>query len=171
MEPINIIVPTNEGVTAAIVLFLFACLIFPSMVKNRPQYYAALVAILFVILLHAMAAMIKAAGFVVFAGFVTAVLQIGSIVLLVLCVGGLSVRDLAGDMSRAFEVVRRGGEEKEVIIPLPPHMEQMRKDRAAAASVKGADEDAARERYNLTPDVPPPAPPESTQEKGSLPLD
>ena len=100
----NIIVPTNEGVTAAIVAFLFVCLVFPSIVKNRQQYYAALGAILIVIFLHAIGAMIKAAGFIVFEGFVTALLQIGAIVMLVLCVGGLTARDLADDV---IEVVRR----------------------------------------------------------------
>ena len=163
----NIIVPTNEGVTAAIVAFLFVCLIFPSLVKNRPQYYAALGAVLLIILLHAMAAMIKAAGFVVFAGFFTALLQMAAIVMLVLCVGGLTVRDLAGDMSNAFEVVRRGGEEKEVIIPLPAHMEEKRREAQAASAAARGDADAPRERINLTPDVPP----EKKPENSSLPLD
>jgi hypothetical protein len=152
----NVIVPTNEGVTTAIVAFLFVCLIFPSMVKNRQQYYAALGCILVVIFLHAIGAMIKSAAFTVFEGFVTALLQIGSIVLLFLAVGGLSARDLAEDV---IEVVRRGNEEKEVIIPLPPHMQAQKEARTAAQ------EEAPRERINLTPDVPPP------DKKESLPLE
>ena len=32
---------TMEGVTTAIVLFVFACVILPSLVKNRTQFYAA----------------------------------------------------------------------------------------------------------------------------------
>lgn len=150
MENINIIVPVNEGVTTAIIAFIFVCLIFPSMVKNRPQYYAALGAILGVIFLHALTLMIKAAGFIVFTGFFTAILQIGAVIMLVLCIGGLSARDLAGEMSRAIEVVRRGGEAKEVIIPLPEHMQQKARESRAAAG-----DDVPRERINLTPDVPP----------------
>jgi hypothetical protein len=100
--------------------------------------------------------MIKAAGFIVFEGFVTALLQIGSIVMLVLCVGGLTPRELADDM---IEVVRRGDEGKEVIIPLPPHLQAQKEARAATQ------EDAPRERINLTPDVPPP------DKKESLPLE
>jgi hypothetical protein len=152
----NVIVPTNEGVTAAIVAFLFVCLIFPSLVKNRQQYYAALGSILVVIFLHAIGSMIKSAGFSVFEGFVTALLQIGSIVLLFLAVGGLTARELADDM---IEVVRRGDEGKEVIIPLPPHLQAQKEARAAGQ------EDAPRERINLTPDVPPP------DKKESLPLE
>jgi len=150
----NLIVPTNEGVTAAIVAFVFVCLVFPSLVKNRQQYYAALGAILIVIFLHALGLMIKAAGFIVFEGFITAILQIGAIVMLVLCVGGLTVRDFADDM---IEVVRRGEHEKEVIIPLPPHLQAQKEVRSAEK------EDAPRERINLTPDVPP--------EKPSIPLE
>lgn len=158
VQPVNnVIVPTNEGVTAAIVAFLFVCLVFPSIVKNRQQYYAALGSILVVIFLHAIGSMIKSAAFTVFEGFVTALLQIGSIVLLFLAVGGLTARDLAEDV---VEVVRRGNEEKEVIIPLPPHLQAQKEARAAER------EDAPRERINLTPDVPPPA-----EQKGSLPLE
>jgi hypothetical protein len=100
--------------------------------------------------------MIKAAGFIVFEGFITAILQIGAIVMLVLCVGGLTVRDLADDM---IEVVRRGEEGKEVIIPLPPHLQAQKEARAASQ------DDAPRERINLTPDVPPP------EKKPGIPLE
>src|SRR4051812_24583601 len=151
----NIIVPTNEGVTAAIVAFLFVCLIFPSLVKNRQQYYAALGSILVVIFLHAIGSMIKSAGFTVFEGFVTALVQIGSIVLLFLAVGGLTARELADDM---IEVVRRGDEGKEVIIPLPPHLQAQKEARAAAT------DDVPRERINLTPDATPP------EKKPGIPL-
>lgn len=112
------IVPTMEGVTTAIVAFLFVCLVFPGIVKNRPQYYAALATVIGIILLHTLCVMIGSAAVQVFGGVATGVLQSVAILLLVLCVGGLSVRQLADDLKGAYEVVRRGEEEKEVIIPL-----------------------------------------------------
>jgi hypothetical protein len=113
------VVSTLDGVTTVLVGFLFVCLIFPSLVKNRPQYYAALVAVILIILLHTLTLMLnKAEGFIVPAGVFTGLLQIGALILLVLSVGGLTARQLAGDMARAYEVMRRGETEKEVIIPI-----------------------------------------------------
>jgi hypothetical protein len=114
------IVTTLDGVTTVLVAFLFVCLIFPSIVKNRPQFYAALAMIIFILLLHTMALMIKTDGILVAAGVFTGLLQIVALLLLVLCVGGLTARQLAGDMARAYEVMRRGETEKEVIIPIGP---------------------------------------------------
>jgi hypothetical protein len=112
------IVPVNEGVTTCILGFLLVCLIFPTIVKNRPQYYAALAFVIAIVLLHSLGLMIKTAGFQVFAGAMTGLLQAGAILLLVLCVGGLRLRELAGELKGAYEVMRRGETEKEVIIPL-----------------------------------------------------
>lgn len=106
-----------EGVTTAIVAFILACVIFPRVIKNKPQYYGALCCVLLIILLGALNMMVGAAGFTRFVSVMTALLQIGAIMLLILSAGGLSVKDLAGDLAGAFEVVRRGGD-KEIIVPL-----------------------------------------------------
>jgi hypothetical protein len=106
-----------HGVTTAIVAFILACLIFPKVIKNKPQYYAAVGLILGVILFDALANVVGAAGFRKFVYILTAVLQVGAIFLLILSAGGLTVSDLAGDLAGTFEVIRRGGEEKEIIIP------------------------------------------------------
>ena len=106
-----------HGVTTAIVAFILACLIFPKVVKNKPQYYAAVGLILLVILFDAIARMVNAAGFFKFVVLLTAVFQMAAIFLLILSAGGLTVKDLAGDLADTFEVIRRGGEEKEIIIP------------------------------------------------------
>ena len=45
-------------------------------------------------------------------------LQIGAICVLFLAAGGISWRELGSDMLQAFEVIRRGEEEKEIIVPL-----------------------------------------------------
>lgn len=106
-----------HGVTTAIVAFILACLIFPKVVKNKPQYYAAVGLVLGIILFDALAKVIGAQGFRNFTYVLTAVLQIGAVFLLILSAGGLTVKDLAGDLADTFEVIRRGGEEKEIIIP------------------------------------------------------
>jgi len=106
-----------HGVTTAIVAFILACLVFPKVVKNKPQYYGAVGMVLGVILFDALARIISHAGFSKFVYLMTAVLQIGAIFLLILSAGGLTVSDLAGDLADTFEVIRRGGEEKEIIIP------------------------------------------------------
>lgn len=107
-----------HGVTTAIVAFILACLIFPKVVKNKPQYYAAVGLILLVILFDAIAGMTDpTSGFRKFVLLLTAVFQMAAIFLLILSAGGLTVKDLAGDLADTFEVIRRGGEEKEIIIP------------------------------------------------------
>src|SRR6201995_3855454 len=118
------IVTTLDGVTTVLVAFLFVCLIFPSIVKSTPQFYAALAMIVFILLLHTMGLMIKTEGIIIAAGVFTGLLQICALLLLVLCVGGLTARPLAGDMARAYEVMRRGETEKEVIIPIGPQGER-----------------------------------------------
>jgi hypothetical protein len=104
-----------EGVTTAIVAFILACVIFPRVVKNKPQYYGALACVVLIILFGAIGRMAPAAG--TFAAVMTAILQIGAILLLILSAGGLSMRDLAGELADTIEVVRRGGD-KEIIVPL-----------------------------------------------------
>ena len=106
-----------HGVTTAIVAFILACLIFPKVVKNKPQYYAAVGLVLGVIFFDALAKTIAASGFSKFVYLLTAVFQMAAVFLLILSAGGLTVRDLAGDLADTFEVIRRGGEEKEIIIP------------------------------------------------------
>jgi hypothetical protein len=108
----------SEGVTTAIVAFIFVCIIYPHLVKNRPQFWAALAFIVVVILLQSLAAIIDSAGFNRFAGAFEGLLQIGAILLLVLSAGGLTVSELAGDLGRSFDVVRRGGEKETIIVPL-----------------------------------------------------
>ena len=122
-----------EGVTTAIVAFLFVCVVFPNLVKNKPQWYAALGAIVVVIFFNALRfAFAESVGLLRFTGFITGILQIGAILLLILSTGGLSPRELAGEMKRAYEVIRRGGEEKEIIIPITgeqPRPQENRVDR------------------------------------------
>jgi len=113
------VISTLDGVTTVLVAFIFVCLIYPSLVKHRPQYHAALAAIVGILLLHTLTLMFSGSeGFTILMAVLSGMLQILALLLLVLSVGGLSARELAGDMSRAYEVMRRGESTKEVIIPI-----------------------------------------------------
>ena len=122
---------TLDGVTTACVLFLFACQAMPQIVKNRTQYYAAFGAVLGIILMHTVASMIGSAGFQVFGSVVIGFLQVIAVGMLVLCAGGMNVKTLAGEMKGAYEVIRRGEEEMEIIVPLTGDM-PMRRDTTEA---------------------------------------
>ena len=113
------LVSTLDGVTTVLVAFLFVCLVLPSLVRNRPQYYAAMACLLGVIVLHTLTlAFGTSPAMALGLGVGTGVLQVAAFLLLVLSVGGLTVKQLAGDMGRAYEVLRRGETKKETIIPI-----------------------------------------------------
>ena len=150
-----------HGVTTAIVGFIFVCVVFPHLVRNRPQFYGGMILIFIVILLDGLGMAISGPefkGFRVFAYIANAVLQVGAILVLFLSAGGITWRALAGDMAKAIEVIRRGEEEKEIIIPLSGQKPKVRDEEE--------DEDEPRERYDLTPPPPRKPPGDST-----LPLD
>ncbi|HEX2972864.1 MAG TPA: hypothetical protein VHP11_11055 [Tepidisphaeraceae bacterium] len=113
-----------DGVRTAIAGFLLVCLILPQIIKNRHQYYAALVLFLaglgFLVLADMFGTPLGA--FWRFCHVVDAVFDIVAFLLLVLAAGGLTVRQLTGDLARAYEVMRRGETEKTIIIPRPGQM-------------------------------------------------
>jgi hypothetical protein len=130
-----------QGVTTAIVAFIFFCIIFPERVKNRSQFYAALGLVCGIILLDAVSFMLGEYKFRVFTYFATACLQVGAILVLFMSAGGLSWNELKGEFGNAYEVIRRGGEEKEIIIPLTGQKPKT-KDEADAASAERINIDA-----------------------------
>ncbi|HEY7090918.1 MAG TPA: hypothetical protein VH518_22670 [Tepidisphaeraceae bacterium] len=165
-----------QGVTTALVAFLFVCVIFPNLVKNRPQYYAAFAAICIVIILDALAFAIGAYGFRVFVYVAEAFLQVAAILMLFLACGGLSWRELGADMKQAFEVIRRGGEEKEVIIPLSGDMARLKAERDADRRSSAPETESGHERIVIndptSPTPPSPAGPKpDPADKGSIPLE
>ena len=115
-----------EGVTTAIVGFIFVCVVFPRLVRNRPQYYAALAAVLLVILLQTLVLLFSKSNFVTFANVATGFLQVGAIMLLVLGCGGVTASELASDIGKTIEVVRRGGERETIIVPLTGEQPKVR---------------------------------------------
>lgn len=113
---------TMAGVTTAILGFIFVCVIFPNLVRHRPQFYAALGALVAILLLDSIAHAVhrgqEGTGFHAFAYAMIALLQIVAILALFFSAGGIAPREVMAEMKRAIEVIRRGEEEKEVIIPI-----------------------------------------------------
>ena len=144
-----------QGVTTALVAFIFFCVIFPERVKNRPQFYAALGFICGIVMLDAISYSLMPSKFAVFAYFAIAFLQIGEILLLFMAAGGLTWNELKGELGNAYEVIRRGGEEKEVIIPLTGQMPRQR----------DAGDDAPGERISIDS----PASPSSSRQRPEQP--
>jgi hypothetical protein len=169
-----------QGVTTALVAYLLTCVVFPNLVKNRPQYYAALAAVCFIIVLDAIAVAINPTslqGFRVFAYTAVGFLQVGAILLLFLASGGITWRHLANDMRQAYEVIRRGGEDKEIIIPLSGEMARLRAEREREAAERRTTQDEPP-REPIVINDPTPAPPATSEssttkkpdESGSIPL-
>jgi hypothetical protein len=174
-------VPVMEGVTTAIVAFIFACVIFPHLVKNKTQFYGAFSCVIVVILLHSLNTMIGRVGFQVFAGAVTGLLQAAAIVLLFLSAGGLTLRELGGELSRAYEVIRRGENEKTVIVPLTGEMPKPRGEQPATRDI---DDEIEEGRIDLPPsagwpakptpggpEMPPPRQRPASGDSSSIPLE
>src|SRR5688572_6781645 len=159
--PVPVPVPVMEGVTTAIVAFIFACVIFPHLVKNKTQFYGAFAAVLFIILLHSLNTMIGSVGFQVFAGALTGILQVCAIVLLFLAAGGLTLRELGAEMGRAYEVIRRGENEKTVIVPLTGEMPKPRGEPRAPSAVRDIDDEIEEQRIDLPPSAGWPAKPQA----------
>jgi hypothetical protein len=158
-----------EGVTTAIVAFILACLIFPHVIKNKPQYYGAVACVLLIILFGALNVMVGPGGFTRFAIVMMSLLQVGAIFLLILSAGGLTVKDLAGDLADTIEVVRRGGE-KEIIVPLRGEMPGA--GRAQREAMRETQREGPGRIVLDTPSPPTPAPPrrEDDEDRGGIPL-
>ena len=162
------IVNTLDGVTTAVALFLFACLLVPNFIKNRTQYYVAFASLLAIILMNTLSLMFQSHGFAVFAGVIIGFLQFIAVTMLVLSAGGMSAKALAGDLSKAYEVIRRGEEEKEIIIPLTG----MKAKPKPSGPISVDDEDEGREVFNInSPTTPPPSTPPTPPADKSIPLE
>jgi hypothetical protein len=155
-SPVTAVVSTLDGVTTVLTAFLFVCMIMPALVKHRSQFYAALACIAGIILIHTLTLLFN---MLVLGPVLIGLLQLLALLLLVLCVGGLTVRELGGEMARAYEVMRRGETEKEVIIPIA--------DRPPAGP-RGTGDEPPRKVYKIK--TPPPPPVEDDDEDKGIPL-
>jgi hypothetical protein len=122
-----------QGVTTAIVGFIFVCLVYPHIVKHRAQFYSAIGLVLLAILFDAIGHIATGSALIPVMYVLSALVQIITILILVLCVGGLSVRGLAGEVANAVEVIRRG-ETKPVLVPLRGEQPRSREEPAPAPS-------------------------------------
>src|SRR5689334_8558741 len=148
-----------QGVTTALVAFIFFCVIFPERVKNKPQFYAGLGLICLIILLDALNNALAGNAFRVFSYFATAFLQVGAILVMFMAAGGLSWNELKDEMAHSYEVIRRGGEEKEIIVPLSGQKPKPRRAAGEAIDSDTVDEDAPRQRIDIDDQLPPSAVP------------
>jgi len=143
--------------TTPLIAFLFVCLIFPKIVRNRPQFYISFALLVLILLLSIVARIFHMhAGFAYFLSIIIDVLRLMVFILLVLCAGGLSLHELSGEVFRSFEVMRRGETEKTVIIPLTGQKPR----------VKEPEEEPEPQRQSI--DTPTQPPPDSSS---SLPLE
>jgi len=140
--------------TTPLIAFLFVCLIFPKLVRNRPQFYSAFGLLVLILLLNLVGRMFPNDKFVYFLSVIIEVLRLVVFILLVLCAGGLSLHELTGEVFRSFEVMRRGDTEKTVIIPLHGQKPKTREE--------------PEEPQRQTIDTPAPSPPDAGS---AIPLD
>ena len=160
-----------DGITAAMVGFVFVCIIFPRLVKHTAQFYAAFGLIVLMMLLASLAAIFGSEKFTRFALAVGGLMQVASLLLLVLSTGGLSIGELAGEFKGAFEAIRSGGDaNKPVIVPLTGERPRARTvdDDVEAARVVHTIETPAG---GVPPVVPPPPAPRRPDDTGAIPLE
>jgi hypothetical protein len=164
-----------EGVTTAIVLFIFVGVTFPSLIKIKAQFYASLAAIVLVIFLDASARVIHSDAYIAFAYFMNAMLQVCAIVLLVLSAGGMTFSEFKSELTEAADAIRQGEDPKEIIIPLSA----TDKAKIAAARQKQAQKvqaqkDEAPQVFKIDDPAPTPPPKPGPERKsdpsGPLPL-
>lgn len=121
-------------ISVPIVAYIFVCIIFPRLVKNKPQFYMGFAILLVILVLDLVVQLSGARFFVVLRG----VLWIVDFIVLVLATGGLSLHELTGEMKGAFEVMRRGEDTKTVIVPLKGEQPKSREDAAAERAARAA---------------------------------
>jgi len=145
-------------INAALVAFTFVCVIFPHLIKHKAQFYTAVALTISCVLLDA-----------VFWGYffhvIIAVVQVSTILVFILAAGGLSARDLAGEFTNAYEVIRRG-EDKPVVIPITKKQEATDQPEEGRVVYEATPEDIRKAQEQTTPPPAPPKPPHDT----SLPL-
>jgi hypothetical protein len=158
--PIVYNIATTDGVTIAIVAFLFACFVFPRTIKNRTQFYAAFFATVGIILLATLRLAlyrVSPAAHVVM-GVMIGLLQVATMILLFLSSGGMTLGRLTEEMKDSYEVIRRGEEEKEVIVPIRGDMGAGRAEAESERNVYVIDTPPAPPTQQRTPDRSGPVP-------------
>jgi hypothetical protein len=161
-----------DGITTAIVGFIFVCIVFPKLVRNRTQFYAAFGIIVIMLFLGTLGGIFGYdSKFRTLLITINGFLQLIALVMIVLATGGLSLGELTGEFKNALEVIRRGETEKEIIIPLSGQSPKVRRtieeEEAALDAAEG------RTFHVIDPPAVPPTPasPPRKPEAGQIPLD
>jgi hypothetical protein len=158
-----------QGVTTAIVAFIFAGVIWPHVIKHRVQFYAALIVVCLIILFDSIGRMWPSTNTALTA--VNGLLQVVGIVMCVLSTG-MSMKDLSGEVFNTIEVVRRGGEKETIIVPLRGEHPKPRGSAGAAGPGRiDLDRDIAAEEAALDAQESRPAPPASPAPPPPRPVD
>jgi len=161
--------PNMEGIIAVIVAFIFVCILFPRLVRNQTQFYAAFGMVLLVILLETLSLMFGSTSFGRFVAVCDGFLTAGALLMMVMSTGGLSLKDLTGEFKKTIEVIRRGEEEKEVIVPITGQMPKPRRREPVAME---EDEPVVHKINEPTPPPTPRTPPTTRPgDSASIPLD
>ena len=128
-------------ISVPVVGFIFVCIIFPKVVKNKPQFYMGFAVLLIILILGIL---IEFNPEVRFFRALRGVLWIVDFIVLVLATGGLSLHELGGELKGAYEVMRRGEETKTVIVPLTGEQPRNRDDVAAARAAQARRDEGPR---------------------------
>lgn len=102
----------------ALALFILLGAAYPSLIKNKPQYYSALVGVLLIIFLDALGHIVHSEAFDAVIYFFCAILQMGALILLVLAAGGMTVGEFRHEIEDTIDTFHRGESSSEVIVPL-----------------------------------------------------
>jgi hypothetical protein len=169
-----------QGVTTAIVAFIFAGVLWPHVIKNRPQFYAGLIVVCLIILMDGIAHIFfeegKGGWRPMYA--VIGLLQVVGIVTCVLSTG-MSMKALSGEVFNTIEVVRRGGEKETIIVPLRGEQPKARGSAGGGATPGridldrdiAAEEAALDAQEGARPTPPAPASPPPRPADTSIPLE
>jgi hypothetical protein len=150
-------------ISVPIVGFIFVCVIFPHVVKHKPQFYMAFAVVLVILVLNIIVNVVDPLGGAArFFRVLRDVLWIVDLILLALASGGLSMHQLTGEFKNAYEVMRRGETTPTVIIPERDN---------PYAKVRSPDLADPSATAAPTPSpVGPPSPNSPTNSGGSIPL-
>lgn len=112
-----------DGMTTALAIFFVYCLAKQELIKNRTYYYATFVCLLGIIFFNAFFHFFgRDAGSTTGQGLCAialGILHAAALILTMAYVGGITLREMAGQMKEAAEDFRTAGESKKpVIVPL-----------------------------------------------------
>ena len=134
-----------DTISIPILGFIFVCIIFPRIVKTKPQFYMAFAVLLLILVLDLLINLAGGTAAATINGGIgkmlvvlRGVLYIVDVILLVLATGGLSLHELGGELKGAYEVMRRGEDTKTVIVPLTGEKPKSREEAAAERAARAA---------------------------------